>query len=118
MFVRRRNGRVAFGASGIALSIVLLLATGVAQLEAQTSYGSIVGTVTDPSQSAIPGTTVTLTNIGTSERKTATSDGSGNFQFVNLIPGDYRLDVEGRDSSTTPAVPSASRWSRRCVSTP
>jgi hypothetical protein len=95
MFVRRRNGWAAIGVSGIALFIVLVTATFV-PLRAQTSYGSIVGTVTDATQAAIPGTTVVLTSLGTSEKKTVTSDGSGNFQFVNLIPGDYRLEVEGR----------------------
>lgn len=61
---------------------------------AQTSFGSIVGTVTDPSSASIPGATVTLTNMGTSERRTANTDASGNFSFVNLIPGDYRIEVQ------------------------
>src|SRR6476660_5801303 len=60
----------------------------------QTSFGSIVGTVTDPSGASIPAASVTLTNIGTSERRTANSDGSGNFNFVNLLPGNYRVEAQ------------------------
>src|SRR3954451_11448976 len=61
---------------------------------AQTSFGSIVGTVIDPSGAAVAGATVELTNVGTSERRTATSESSGNFNFVNLIPGDYRVNIQ------------------------
>ncbi|MBV9405558.1 MAG: carboxypeptidase regulatory-like domain-containing protein, partial [Acidobacteriaceae bacterium] len=63
---------------------------------AQTSTGSIVGTVSDASGAAIPGASVTLTNTGTAERRTLTSDSSGNYQFVNLLPGSYKLEVENR----------------------
>src|SRR3954468_6178952 len=75
---------------------IFLLLLAVANLPSfgQTSFGSIVGTVTDPSGAAIGGATVELTNIGTSERRTATTESSGNFNFVNLIPGDYRVNIQ------------------------
>jgi hypothetical protein len=63
-------------------------------LAAQTFYGSIVGTVADPSHSVIPGAKVTLTNTATGERRTATSGADGSYRFVNLIPGTYELEVE------------------------
>jgi hypothetical protein len=63
-------------------------------LPAQTSFGSIVGTITDQSGAIVPGAVVTLTNLGTSERRTVESDTSGNYQFVNLVPGNYRVDIE------------------------
>ena len=73
-----------------------LLVVGVMSLPlaAQTSYGSVVGTVVDNSQAVVPGAAVALTNTGTSERRTMETDASGNYQFVNLVPGTYRLDVE------------------------
>lgn len=77
----------------VVLSFLLLFAGGT---QAQTSYGSIVGTVSDATRASIPGATVALTNIGTGERRSVPSDASGNYQFVNLIPGMYRLQVESK----------------------
>src|SRR5438874_1950061 len=91
MLHQRRNSL-----SGIAALLIALIATPVSSLKAQTSNGTIVGTVSDATGASIPGAAVTLSNAGTAERKTATSDASGNFQFVNLIPGNYRLEVESR----------------------
>jgi Carboxypeptidase regulatory-like domain len=72
-------------------AIITLIAAPVA---AQTFYGSIVGTVTDASGASMPRASVTLTNAGTSERRSAQSNADGNFEFVNLVPGRYRLEVE------------------------
>ena len=66
------------------------------QLPAQSSYGSIVGTVTDPSGAIIPGAAITLTNLDTSEIFKTVSNAGGNYQFVNLQPGDYKVDVTVR----------------------
>ena len=63
-------------------------------LAAQTTYGSITGSVTDPSGASIEGAQVTLTNIGTSEKRTQTTGTDGLYLFPNLIPGRYRIDVE------------------------
>jgi hypothetical protein len=60
----------------------------------QTFYGSIVGSVTDASSSAVPQANVTLTNLGTAERRVMQADTSGNYQFVNLVPGQYKIEVE------------------------
>ncbi len=37
---------------------------------------------------------MTLTNIGTAEKRTETSGDDGHFTFVNLFPGQYRIDIE------------------------
>jgi hypothetical protein len=78
--------------------LVCLLAVAVLQLAnpayAQTTYGSILGTITDTSGGVIAGAAVSVTNIGTSERKQVTSDASGNYRFLQLPPGRYRVDVE------------------------
>lgn len=95
MFDRSRNGFANLSVFAAALFLAGFLAT-VPLARAQTAFGSIVGTVTDASGASIPGAAVTLTNIGTAERKTATSSGGGDYQFVNLIPGNYRLEVENR----------------------
>ena len=61
---------------------------------AQNFFGSIVGTVTDSSSGAIAGANVTLTNLGTSDRKSAATDSSGTYRFLNLPPGRYKVEFE------------------------
>ena len=61
---------------------------------AQTTYGSVSGSVTDSTGAAVAEAQVTLTNIGTAEKRTQSTGGDGLYSFVNLIPGEYRIDVE------------------------
>jgi len=61
---------------------------------AQTTYGSVDGSVTDPSGAPIAGAQVTLTNLGTSERRTQVTGSDGLYLFANLLPGRYSIDVE------------------------
>ena len=60
----------------------------------QAFYGSIVGTVTDASNAAVRSAAVTLTNTGTGERHETVTGDFGGYQFLNLIPGVYKVDVE------------------------
>jgi hypothetical protein len=75
-------------------AISIAIFTAVLNLPAQTFYGSIVGAVTDASGAPIPAAPVILINTGTSERRARDTDSGGNYQFVNLVPGHYRLDIE------------------------
>jgi hypothetical protein len=108
-----------------------LLATALAAALArpgnsQTSFGAIVGAVTDPSGAQVPDATVTVTNLGTSGRQTGSTNTSGAYEFVNLNPGTYRVDIEKsgfkrlmrdqievRVSALTWLLRSA-RWGRPC----
>ena len=60
----------------------------------QTFYGSIVGTVSDSTGAVVPGTNITLTNLGTTEKRTMETDAAGSYRFVNLVPGKYRIEAE------------------------
>ncbi len=75
-------------------SLGLLLWMSSLYLNAQSTYGSISGVVTDPTGLAIAGAKVTLTNLGTAEKRTESSGDDGHFTFVNLFQGQYRIDVE------------------------
>ena len=81
-------------ARNLIIVILACIAAFTTQLPAQTFYGSMVGTVTDASGAAIPGASVALTNIGTAERRTVASDSAGSYRFLNLVPGNYKIDVE------------------------
>ena len=60
---------------------------------AQVLYGSIVGNVTDANGAVVPSAPVTVTNQGTGVAKTANTDASGTYQFVDLQPGTYTFKV-------------------------
>ena len=61
---------------------------------AQQSFGSIVGIVTDTSGAIIPGATGTITNKAIGEKHTASSNGAGEYQFVDLLPSTFSVQVE------------------------
>ncbi|MGA7927549.1 MAG: TonB-dependent receptor [Candidatus Sulfotelmatobacter sp.] len=78
----------------IVLSLNFLVVGSCLAAYAQSTYGSITGSVTDNSGAAVTDARVTLTNLGTSEKHTESSGSDGLFTFVNLFPGQYRIDVE------------------------
>lgn len=71
-----------------------LVTSATVSLYGQSTYGSVAGSVTDTSGASITDANVTLTNLGTGEKRTQASSSDGLFTFVNLFPGQYRVDVE------------------------
>ena len=60
----------------------------------QANTGTIVGTVTDSSGSAIPGCTLTVKNTATEVVKETKSDASGDYRVSYLLPGTYEVSAE------------------------
>src|SRR5229473_2925329 len=60
---------------------------------AQVLYGSIVGTVTDPTGSVISKASVTVTNTSTGLSRQASADEAGYYSISNLPQGAYDLAV-------------------------
>jgi len=87
---RRRWMRLA---SAWTLGVLCLLAWASASY-GQSTFGTVLGTVKDPSGAFVPMATVSLTNTGTNAVRTAMTDTNGNYQFVNVEVGDYKLTVE------------------------
>jgi hypothetical protein len=58
--------------------------------------GSISGIVTDPSGSAIPGVSVTATNVATGVQATIHTDSKGFYNFPELPIGDYTIQAEDK----------------------
>src|SRR5438094_71303 len=77
----------------VALFVAFVLST-CSFLQGQSTYGAVTGSVTDPSGAAITDAKVTLTNLGTAETRTQPTSADGLYSFVNLIPGNYKIDVE------------------------
>jgi hypothetical protein len=55
---------------------------------------SIQGVVTDPTGGVVSGVTLTLTNLDTNQKLTATTDDNGIYNFNALSPSRYSLAVE------------------------
>ncbi len=76
-------------------SITLIAFLGLACGSALAQFtGSIQGTVQDPSNAAVATAKVILVSTATGVTATAVSDASGNYRFVSLAPGAYRVTVE------------------------
>ncbi len=76
------------------LGAIVLLAFTPSAGWGQNVYGTIAGTVTDASGAAIANATVTLTNMDTAQKRNIETDSSGNYTFVNILPGRYKLEGE------------------------
>ncbi|HXO45010.1 MAG TPA: TonB-dependent receptor [Candidatus Cybelea sp.] len=95
--------------SKFVFSLFLCLALLVActsPVWAQSSTGSLTGTVTDPSGGVVSGATVTATNVGTGQTRTTTTDSSGSYKFALLPPGYYSVSfsASGFKTSEVPSI--------------
>ena len=61
---------------------------------AQETRATISGVVLDPSGAAIPNVRITLTEIRTAVKASATSDSVGNYIIPFLPPGEYEIQAE------------------------
>jgi hypothetical protein len=96
---RRRNGRV-LGEVPLILLCTLALLLSPCLANAQVLYGSLTGSITDPSQAVVPGATAQVVNLGTNVTKTATTNESGIYLFGDLQPGLYRVTIMAKSFGT------------------
>jgi hypothetical protein len=71
----------------------LVLCSGV-RANAQQVFGSIIGTVTDPSGSAVNNAKVTITDISKGTSSEVTTNESGQYTKGQLIPDTYTVTIE------------------------
>ena len=71
----------------------LMLAIGSGNAVAQTTRGSLAGTVRDGQGAAVPGATVELTSPRRNDTQVTTANEAGDFVFLNLLPDTYNLKV-------------------------
>lgn len=67
---------------------------------AQTSRGTVSGTVTDQAGAVVPGATVTLTNTATSVARTTTSNDEGLYRFDAVDLGTYTVTIAATNFGT------------------
>jgi hypothetical protein len=89
----RTNPRIVFKIlSTFLFPLCLLVSAGTGW--SQSTFGSFVGTVRDPSGGVVANAGVQIQNLGTSLVRTATTDQSGSYVVVNLEPGNYEIKIE------------------------
>jgi hypothetical protein len=77
--------------------LAVLLASPAA---AQTLYGSLTGTLTDPSGAAVPNAKVEVLNVGTGVVKSMQTDERGSYLFNDLQVGTYRVTFSAPSFNT------------------
>jgi Carboxypeptidase regulatory-like domain/TonB dependent receptor len=77
-----------------AFTVVVALLSSSPPVLAQAVYGSIAGTVTDPSGGVLPGVTVTITSLNRKTVDTVITNDAGQYVKERLLPGPYEVKVE------------------------
>src|ERR1700722_18523216 len=83
--------------------LLVFLFPAIPTLHAQSNSGTVTGTVTDPSGAVIPGATVAIQNPVSGLQRTATTDSSGHFQFINLPHNTYHVTAAATGFSSVAA---------------
>lgn len=81
----------------VVVSLMLLFVglTATTSVFAQTSNtGTVTGVVQDEKGAVLPGASVKLVNLGTNAERTAVTSASGTYEITQLVPGNYRLEIQ------------------------
>jgi hypothetical protein len=83
--------------------LTLFLVTSLGALSnvfGQTSNtGTVTGVVKDEKGGLVPGASVKLVHLGTNAERTAVTSADGVYEITQLVPGNYRLEVEAHGFS-------------------
>src|SRR5438477_2141092 len=74
----------------LAAAVVLLPAA----LMAQSTFGTILGTVTDSTGAVVPQAKIMITNQGENISRATSTDPQGNYEALNLKAGVYTVSAE------------------------
>ena len=93
------------GVTCLFLSVIFLACFSAIAI-GQAVNATLLGTVTDKSGAFVADAKVAITEVKTNIRRVTNTNSSGNYEFPNLPPGEYRVDIEqsGFKKATTPSV--------------
>ena len=96
LFLRLRSSCIkqTTAAFRICLGGLLCALLSSAALLGQSTFGTILGTVKEPTGAVVPKAVVVLTNTGTSAKRSTITDDVGTYQFTNADVGTYSLTIE------------------------
>lgn len=75
----------------LSIAMLTFLAASAGPAAAQTTFGTIRGTIFDPQQGIVPGASVVATDEATNVARDAQSDAQGQFEIPNLRSGTYTV---------------------------
>jgi carboxypeptidase family protein/TonB-dependent receptor-like protein len=78
----------------VSLSIGLLCLALAVPAHSQSIFGTILGTVTDPSGAVVPNAVITVTNEGENISREVRSDAQGNYRAENMKAGIYTVSAK------------------------
>jgi|GEM_PF-5177102 len=99
-------------------TVSALFLASFATANAQQVFGTVFGTVTDPSGGALANAKVTLTDTNKGTSFEVTTDASGNYSKGQLIPDTYKVTIEAPGFQKTVSNGLKSGLMNRSVSTP
>jgi outer membrane receptor protein involved in Fe transport len=73
--------------------VIAVIAVGVIDLPAQSTYGTILGTAKDSSGAAIAHASVQITNVDENTVREVKTNGDGDYEAPNLLPAHYRVEI-------------------------
>jgi len=85
----RGFNRLSPAKAGVLLGLILFPAGALAQ----STLGTIMGTVTDASGAVVPKATIKAINTDENTSRTALANANGDYEFVNTKPGRYKVEV-------------------------
>jgi hypothetical protein len=85
------TGAVGKFVRSLLVCVAVMLVLSSSSLAQTSSTGALTGTITDPSGAVVSGAAVTLTDKGTGQERTTTSDTEGSYKFSLLPPGTYSV---------------------------
>src|SRR5437867_1390416 len=75
------------------LAVFVLFLIAARRMDAQTTYGTILGTARDASGAVVPNVQVTVTDQNSGKAYVAGTDSLGAYHFTTLFPGVYNFDA-------------------------
>jgi hypothetical protein len=94
-FGRTKNvvsGYFRFSILGIVV-LLLVLALASQPARAQVLFGSVVGSVTDPTGSVVPGATVKITEVNTNDVRMVLTNEAGGYTVSTVPAGTYQIEI-------------------------
>jgi len=85
-------------------AICLFVCLSASSAFSQSTFGSIIGTVKDTSGAIVPGASVRITNTDENATHPATTNASGDYELLNVLPAHYSVTVVSKGFETFTAT--------------